>query len=341
MPSYLLCGDCGTVGGLQLMTQVQAAQAQVQASPHDPNAIVADGATCECCGSADLTVRTVSVDFVDEETESGLISTRWEPRMAVFPETQVQYDSITALLQEITLPITNESMRDDPSQKVVRAHSVVGVMDDRYTAVQQGTRLLLLDHRRLCHHLFYQLSLRRFACAPKIALGNPVSVESFVLLALELPEAQWAPGDKTKAEIAKNAKELLFENAEMLEEYFSVTFDTKEGTLTTLPALLEGHLPLPEALPMFLLRLASDVCWASEKECFRDIATQIASCYSQLTTRPYEAGASPEGSLSALLIGLLLPAVRALLKAPREIINDDTIVQIAALDQLYKVFERC
>jgi len=218
---------------------------------------------------------------------------------------------------------------------------VVGVMDDRYTAVQEGTRLLLLDHSRLCYHLFYQLCLRRFACAPKIILDNPAPVESFLLAALELPEAQWTTGDKSKLDIANEAKKLLFENAEMLEEYFCVTFDKDEGTLTTLPALLEGHLPLSEALPMFLLRLATDVRWTSEKECFHDVATQIASYYSRLTSRPYEAGACAEPSLANMLTSLLLPAMRALLQAPREIMNDDTVIQIAALDQLYKVFERC
>jgi DNA mismatch repair protein MLH1 len=259
--------------------------------------------------------------------------------------------------------------------QVFRNFTFVGVMDDRYTAVQLETRLLLIDHARLSRHLFYQLGIRRFACVPRLQLSTPVPVQGFIQLALDLPEAQWdAAKDRSKAEIVAEAARVLLENADMLREYFGIdiaaTSDEEVGDLEgeegggeeaqkgvgskkeekqglvellALPALLEGFAPRAAALPIFLLRLATDTKWDDEQECFHGVAAHIATFYSALvdSQRKYVPGAKPEPALESLLQGLLLPAIKALLLAPKDVFIDDTVIQIAALDQLYKVFERC
>jgi hypothetical protein len=82
----------------------------------------------------------------------------------------------------------------------------------------------------------------------------------------------------------------------MLEEYFSLVLGEvggpcrsgtaglrnsrgarlgQDGHLETLPCLLEGHLPCFAHLPLFCLRLAVEVEWESEKECFLTIAKEL------------------------------------------------------------------
>lgn len=81
---------------------------------------------------------------------------------------------------------------------------------------------------------------------------------------------------------AQDACKLLEEKMAMLDEYFRVKLSRKaprdgadadgegdgkevgeeagELCLVSLPLLIEGHSPLPEGLPMFFLRLSTEVC---------------------------------------------------------------------------------
>ncbi len=43
-----------------------------------------------------------------------------------------------------------------------------------------------------------------------------------------------------------------------MEEYFGLEFSS-EGELIGLPELVQGHTPTAESLPMFILRLATEV----------------------------------------------------------------------------------
>ncbi|CAM9581894.1 unnamed protein product, partial [Ectocarpus fasciculatus] len=52
--------------------------------------------------------------------------------------------------------------------------------------------------------------------------------------------------------------------------------------ISSLPLLLEGHSPVGEGLPMFLLRLAIEVDWSEERTCFEGVATELAVFYSTL-----------------------------------------------------------
>ena len=52
--------------------------------------------------------------------------------------------------------------------------------------------------------------------------------------------------------------EILKENAEMINEYFSIHID-KDGNLTRLPVVLDQYTPDMDRLPEFLLTMGNDV----------------------------------------------------------------------------------
>ena len=72
------------------------------------------------------------------------------------------------------------------------------------------------------------------------------------------PEAQWAPEHGTKEKVAADLSEFLVTKAELLDEYFAIRIDA-DGLLLGMPVLLDKYLPDFGRLPMFLLKLATEV----------------------------------------------------------------------------------
>ena len=123
----------------------------------------------------------------------------------------------------------------------------------------------------------------------------------------------------------------------MLKEYFGIVFETKDSesdepevVLSGLPILLEGHSPPPHALPLFLLRLATEVDWEEERPCFDSVCRELGYYYAQL-------GGGEEKR--AQIQHTLFPAVSCLLM-PSEKQQPDLEV-LTLVSNLYKVFERC
>lgn len=84
-------------------------------------------------------------------------------------------------------------------------------------------------------------------------------------MALEHPDAQY--DEKVhlpKEELINFYKHKLEDKASLLEEYFSICIDKENSTLTALPIIYDLVKPYPEELPMFILRLASDVDYQNE-----------------------------------------------------------------------------
>ena len=179
---------------------------------------------------------------------------------------------------------------------------------------------------------------------------------------------------ETNSDLATQIVELLTSKAEMLDEYFSVRFSSQKDPesgkealmLVGLPVLLEGHSPPPHALPLFLLRLATEVDWEQERPCFHDICTELSNFYAEI---PFDLSASGDGSdgngngdeseseaapsdddMAMKLIDeaakhfvkhTLYPAISFLLVPPKDFASNGSVVKLALLSSLYKVFERC
>jgi DNA mismatch repair protein MLH1 len=151
--------------------------------------------------------------------------------------------------------------------------------------------LVLVNHYDCARELFYQLALTQFgggSALAKLGEGGVGGVDiRAVAQAVQLEDAIqqsasegrsesscrdfFTPISETNTMLAEQASACLVDNAEMLEEYFSVVIeidDEDKIMLTGLPVLLEGYTPQTHALPMFLLRLATEVDWSEEMHAF-------------------------------------------------------------------------
>ena len=138
--------------------------------------------------------------------------------------------------------------RNSSVEKVLKSHSFVGVVDNSFSLIQHGTKLLLVNHNPLIRELFYQLVIRRFGHLPVITLEKPVDIVLFVRNALLYSNnpSLYSDEDGDPEEIAKSVLTKLLDNREMLREYFNITIDMQTGSLLTLPVIIEGYFPAPE-----------------------------------------------------------------------------------------------
>ena len=139
---------------------------------------------------------------------------------------------------------------------------------------------------------------------------------------------------ETNHKLAEQAATCLLDNADMLEEYLMIRIEKQndEAILTALPVLLDGHAPEPHGLPIFLLRLATQVDWAEERLCFQGICQELGNYYAMLPS---------DDDLEAFIKHTLFPAISYLLLPAEHFKTDGSFTVMTKLSTLYKVFERC
>jgi DNA mismatch repair protein MLH1 len=191
---------------------------------------------------------------------------------------------------------------------MLRRHVFVGVVDRQLSLVQYNTKLLLVNHSQLARELLYQQALRLFGNAAPFELAPAQDVAELALLALE---ANGIGPEEQRLSMAAEVAALMLEKGPMLAEYFSIKVEAapddgpgnndslanNEGgpasgatpprvLLTHLPRLLDGHTPQLIYLPDFIVALAYDVDWSTERECFHTVAQALAAFYAQLPPVP-------------------------------------------------------
>ena len=139
-------------------------------------------------------------------------------------------------------------------------HKFVGCVNKSLALVQHSTKLFLANVTNLSKELFYQIIMFKFGNFDFLRLSEPAPIYELVLLALDCEESGWTEADGPKDELATYMVNLLKGKAAMLLDYFSLEVDNK-GCILTLPLLLDGFIPNLNGLPMFVLRLASEVCF--------------------------------------------------------------------------------
>jgi DNA mismatch repair protein MLH1 len=236
-------------------------------------------------------------------------------------------------------------------QTNLRSACFVGVVSHHRSLIQCQQHVILMNHYECAKELFYQLALTRFGVGGRATAQcrNAIDVAAVVGHCVQLEEdlqrqprtqpddlsAVTLVSDINKA-VGEQVAACLMDHAPMLNEYFSIVFqkDIKNRVVVTgLPVLLDRFEPFPHGLPLFLLRLATEVDWTEEKPCFHGVCRELGAYYAELPFSRHELG--------PFVRHCLFPAITTLLIPPLRMKEDDCFVPLTNLHNLYKVFERC
>ncbi|XP_070396428.1 DNA mismatch repair protein Mlh1-like [Dermacentor albipictus] len=245
---------------------------------------------------------------------------------------QVKLQSVTNLWEAV-IKNSHAGLRE-----LFRNHTFVGCVNQRYSLVQHKTELYIINTRRVSEELFYQLMLKNFGRFGLYQLSEPAPIYDLAMMALGLEECGWTEADGPKEELARYMSTFLTSKAEMLEDYFSLGIN-ESGEITSLPIILNDHTPPVEGLPMYALRLATEVEWEKEQECFETFCRETARFYAAPTIDVGQAD-DPNG-WKWVTEHVVFPAAKQTLRLPVEYMENSCVLQVASLPNLYKVFERC
>ncbi|XP_055959466.1 DNA mismatch repair protein Mlh1 [Patella vulgata] len=257
---------------------------------------------------------------------------------------EIGLTSIRTLIEKMEEK-NNKSLKD-----LIQNHTFVGCVNEEHALVQHQTKLYLINTTKLSKELFYQLVLQDFGNFGILRLSETAPIYDLAMMALDSEESGWTETDGPKEGLAKYIVDFLQTKSEMLEEYFSIEID-KEGNLLTLPMLLDNYQPMLDGLPMYILRLATEVFimvnWDDEEECFNTFAKETSDFYAfRKSLFPPEVGSEESGEESTnnwrwTVEHVVYPALKSQLLPPNIFTEDASILQLANLPDLYKVFERC
>ncbi|KAI8147032.1 histidine kinase-like ATPase [Fennellomyces sp. T-0311] len=235
--------------------------------------------------------------------------------------------------------------------KVFRDHKFVGCADDTLALIQHDRDLYLVNYAVVSEELFYQVVLAEFSNFGKLQLTSPVSILECIKLALDVEEKEGSLPDRLQPKdvIAMKIRDTLVKHQELLDEQFSIVV-TREGYLTALPMLLKGYVPTMDKLPLFLLRLGTEVNWKEEDECFDVVTRELAMFYSaEPPLQPAGADEAEQGQYKKehekylwQVQHLIFPGLLHFI-APQNLAGGDGgyVTRLARLTDLYKIFERC
>ncbi|KAI7898874.1 histidine kinase-like ATPase [Cokeromyces recurvatus] len=215
-------------------------------------------------------------------------------------------------------------------------HTFIGCVDDRLALVQHEQNIYLIDYNAASEELFYQIVLNEFCNMGELKLATPISIRECLRIAIDIEEKNGTLPENliSKDDIVKSITDTLVSRAEMLKEYFSMEI-SNEGNLIGLPMLIKDYVPCMDKLPLFLLRLGTEVNWESEKECFDTFSRELALFYSA------EAPCNSNEHEDYLwkVQHFIFPAFKTHFVAPMGL--KDYVTALANLTDLYKIFERC
>ena len=251
----------------------------------------------------------------------------------------------------------------------------VGFADTSFVVLQERTGLYICNVLTLIQELLFQQVYMRFQNFERIVLKPPLGLRDM------LKEAERTPclSKLTSPVDLDWCYSTIMRMREMLAEYFSIEID-ENGLIKALPQIIDSFVPDMVYLPLFVYGLATKVEWQYEHECFETIARQLSEFYvpkpptapqSKSGSQHDSSGNSAASSASSsqqsqssppssepgtqersawqktlqtyewTIQHMLFPSVKTLLYPPTSYASDGTFVQIAALENLYKVFERC
>lgn len=242
--------------------------------------------------------------------------------------------SPTKLTSIIELKAEVAEAFDEGLREQIEKLNFVGVASRSKALVQCDNILYLATTRNLLQELLYQEAILNFGNFEVIEFEEPLPLRKLAMVGFDMKECGYEENDGDKTQLAMNVETILKEQRELLQEYFGITINV-DGELETLPSIIPSYLPLMSHLPLFIVRLASEVNYEDEKQCFKLICTELASYFSRLSLT------SADKDFHFLSQTVIYPAIRKSLLPPAKFLNDGTLLKMTSLQELYKVFERC
>lgn len=308
----------------------------------------------------DMSERKITSMFASAGVgESPVPNARFDEPMALpesiqYAETDRQFvpcrlSSIKQLKSEVRDETHNELT------ETFASHTFVGIVDEqrRLAAIQSGVRLFLVDYGHVCFEYFYQLGLNDFGNFGLLQFSPALNLRELLTAAAEVEKGSLkaANEDFDVDKIVEKAHNQLIERREMLQEYFSLEI-SPAGELLSIPLMVKGYTPSLAKLPRFLLRLGPFVNWNEEKACLESFLRELATFYvpEQLPPTPVSDDASSEKLLPELKVRrqhirwavehIFFPSFKSRLVATKALM-DGSVLEVANLKGLYRVFERC
>ncbi|XP_040171010.1 DNA mismatch repair protein Mlh1 [Anopheles arabiensis] len=241
---------------------------------------------------------------------------------------ETRLHSIHTLRQQV------ESDGDENLRKIFRELTYVGTIDREQVLIQYDTKMYLSKVQPIAEELFYQLLLFNFGNFERLTLSEPLDLKRLVHAGLDDPASGYTEEDGPADELADVIVQKLVSKAPVLREYYNLSI-REDGFLESLPKLLDNYITSLVFLPMYVIRLATDVEWEEEQECFRTFSRETAHFFSRIALT------KPEKEYRWELEHVLYPAVRNYLIPPKEMAKNGSLLQLASLPELYRVFERC
>nr|AIL94185.1 MLH1 [Brachionus koreanus] len=232
----------------------------------------------------------------------------------------------------------------------------VGCIERELALIQYQTGLYILNTRLLSEELFYQICLFNFGNFGYFNLSEPLDLFDLAIMALNDPRTEWTEEDGPKEKLAKRCAKFLYSKSALLDDYFSIKVTKRvdsEGEnkyyLEALPMLIEDYEPDLVDLPLFVIRLATEVEWPNEKECFDSISKEIGYFYAiknlkyEQDTHNFEENSSQNNDKmnESWMIEHVLYKAFVNMLLPSEENEQQTIFKLVDLSKLYRVFERC
>jgi DNA mismatch repair protein MLH1 len=253
--------------------------------------------------------------------------------------------------------------------QILQNMNYVGCVNRELSLIQFQTELYLTNTRKLSEELFYQIALFNFGNFGYYKFKEPILLHELAMMALDNPQSEWSPDDGSKEKLSSRCAKFLFSKSRLLDDYFSIRIVNIDNAiyLESIPILLDNYEPDLIELPLFIIRLATDVNWKDEKECFDSICRQLGLFYStknnQVLTEEDDSDIADESNATLdsdlnsqssqnetkntkksndewIIEHVVYTAFRNMLLVTNEY-EKEAFFKLVDLSRLYRVFERC
>ena len=273
-------------------------------------------------------IETIIIDDDDENMTQEMVIDQ-ETNSKKLDDKQYNEIKLTSILE-----LRNElqSTTNQQLSTTISNHIFIGFVDSSRIMVSYNTSLLMCNFKDVAFHFFYQQILKYFGNFGVIDIFDGLDIKDMVLVALDHEDWDWNDSNvMSKSEISIDICDKFMEFSGMFLEYFMIK--VRDGKIYSLPNILKGYTPNVVKLPLFLIKVGSEVDFTDEKTCFDGLCKQLAMLYTP------ECG-DDEEEFQSMVKNVLFPGIKRYgFNAPNCL--QDAFSELVDLPQLYKVFERC